>query len=182
MRTALILGGASCLAEDVETALRLGDYSGVVCANDAISWWPHDLDGAVSLHAEKLAAKWLPARLKQGYSRPKLVAAKDPGHSRCIPPLDRYIDPFFPGQIHSGSSGLMAAKMALIDLGFERGVLCGIPMDGQPHFFDDQPWRSAKSHVRGWNEAMPVIKDRLRSVSGITRDWLGAADKEWLST
>ena len=161
MRAALVLGGAQCLWDDVEAALRLGEYGAVIACNDAGASWPGPLDAICSLHEDKLRKIWLVRRARAGYVPPNVIATKAT-HTHQ-----------FDGQTASGSSGLFALKLALIDLGFERAVLCGIPMDIQPHFFGGDFWPGAKSHKRGWEQALPVIKDRARSMSGWTKELLG---------
>lgn len=182
MRIALVLGGAASVEADVEAALALGEYSGVIAANDAGAHWPGPLDGVCSIHADRLARIWLPARQKRGYPKPGMaVGTKSAADRRYTPPLDGFTDHLFLGQIHSGSSGLFALKLALIDLGFDRAVLCGIPMTETPHFFRGQPWKGAKSHKRGWQEAFPAIRDRARSLSGWTAELLRGPTAEWVA-
>ena len=89
----------------------------------------------------------------------------------------------FPGQTSSGTSGLFALKVALIDLGFDRAVLCGIPMQDEAGHLRDAaaPWSGAVAHWAGWLEAYPQIKDRARSMSGRTADLLGRPTAEWVA-
>jgi hypothetical protein len=63
-------------------------------------------------------------------------------------------------------------------LGYEEIVLAGIPMDNAGHYFDP-PWVAtdlADSAVATvWREARDRVFDgRVKSLSGNTRDWLGA--------
>jgi hypothetical protein len=178
MRVALVLGGAACLQADIAAALDLGEFDGVVAANDAGAWWPGPLDGWCSLHPQKLG-KWSAARAERGYPAAKRLF----GHQNETRKTagTEYSDHRFPGQLHSGSSGLFALKVALYDLGFSRAVCCGMPMDMQPHFFDRQGWQGAKSLKRGWTEALPAIRDQARSISGWTADLLGRPTAEWLA-
>lgn len=180
MRVALVLGGAGNLWTDVEAALDLGEYHGVVACNDAGAAWPGELDALVTLHAEK-APLWTERRVRNGYPWPKHILGHE-GLGR-VPPLcmTGSTDYRFPGQATTGSSGLFALKVALIDLAFDKAVLCGVPMDSAPgHFFDLSAWTGAMSHRRGWHEALPIIKNRARSMSGWTREILGAPEEEWL--
>lgn len=178
MKTCLVLGGASCLQADVTAAMGLGPFAGTVACNDSGTWWPGQLDGWVSLHSGKLTA-WARQRAKQGFTPASRLAGHLNETSRR-PELE-YVDHRFPGQIHVGSSGLFAVKFALLDLGFDRAVCCGLPMDEQCHFFRDAPWTGAKSHRRGWQEALPAIKDKVRSLSGWTADLLGCPSAEWIA-
>lgn len=194
MKTALVLGGASCLWSDVsaflggegaEIAKRTvcgpgGLCQGVVACNDAGAEWPGDLDGWVSLHPQFFTRKgWLEKR--QG-PPPKRIfahhAADKAVHRGRYPVGIEFTDYKFPGQERSGSSGLFAAKVALIDLGFDRAVLCGISMDPRPHFFDHEGWRSAEGFRSAWLAVPQEYRDRMRSMSGWTRTLLGAPEIE----
>lgn len=184
MRVALVLGGGNCVWSDVDAALELGEFAGVVACNDVAAAWPGELDAAVSLHAEKMGL-WMSQRRAAGHPEPKAVL----GHAEFrkgilkTPACLTGFTPFkFDGQTDSGSSGLFALKVALINLGFDRAVLCGVPMEAlQAHFFDTHKWGGAISHRRGWKQALPQIADRARSMSGWTREILGSPTTEWLS-
>lgn len=180
MRAALVLGGAGCLWDDVEAALELGEYQGVVACNDAGAAWPGELDAFATLHAEK-APFWIENRVRAGHPFPKAVLGYD-GAGRALPACMTGLTAWrFEGQTLTGSSGLFALKVALVDLGFDRAVLCGIPLEAGPgHFFDAAAWRAAVSYRSGWQEALPQIKHRARSMSGWTKGLLGAPDTEWL--
>lgn len=182
MKTALVLGGAGNLWTDIEAALCLGEFHGVVACNDAGAAWPGELDAFVTLHAEK-APLWAERRVAAGHPFPKAILGHE-GLGRKPPLCMTGTTPWkFPGQTSTGSSGLFALKVALIDLAFDKAVLCGVPMDAAPgHFFDTAAWRGAMSHRRGWHEALPTIKHRARSMSGWTREILGAPDEEWLGS
>jgi hypothetical protein len=73
-------------------------------------------------------------------------------------------------------------KVALIDLGFDRAVLCGIPLDARQNHFDTPgPWRPASQYEHGWRQALPHITDRTRSMGGWTADLLGRPTPEWIA-
>lgn len=87
-----------------------------------------------------------------------------------------------------GTSGLGAVLVG-IGLGYDRVVLCGLPLDDGPHN-GEPPWRKtafASSEACGpagsgysgmdhhWKRAMELAFDgRVKSMSGRTRDWFGA--------
>lgn len=181
MRVALVLGGAGCLWDDVRAALAIGRFDGVVACNDAGAVWPGRLDGWATLHPANMP-RWAEQRAKAGFPRAGRVLTHHQARPGRIPAcFDDTTEYRFPGQTVTGSSGLFAAKVALVDLGFDRAVLCGVPMQAAPgHFFDAKPWDGVASHRQGWLQAMPAIKDRIRSMSGWTAETLGFADKEWL--
>lgn len=182
-KTALVLGGAACVWSDIEAALDLGEYDLVVACNDVGAAWPGELDAWVSLHGEKFDL-WTARRDKAGHPPAKSVighaVARD-GVLRMPKAITGYAVHRFEGQKEAGSSGHFAMKYAIEDLGVDKAVLCGIPMDPIPHFFDKADWTAWRSHWRGWIEAQPHYKDRARSMSGRTRELLGAPDEEWLS-
>ncbi len=176
-RVALVLGGARSVYADVQAALDLGEFQGAVACNDIGIVWPGALDAWVSLHVDNFRG-WNNRRLSAG--RPPHKALY--GHA-FAPGPDIIITPYkFQGQDNSGSSGLFALKVALVDLGFDKAVLCGIPMsaDGN-HFFDPRPWDAAQHHQKAWREALPQIENRARSMSGWTSTLLGKPDENWLA-
>ncbi|MGA0604868.1 hypothetical protein ACO2Q0_02620 [Phenylobacterium sp. VNQ135] len=182
MTVALVLGGAACVWSDVEAALDLGEFSAVVACNDVVAAWPGRLDAAVSLHPEKFGT-WITQRRRRGYPDPVRVIGHE--NARANPRLPDCITGFashqFPGQKGSGSSGHFALKFALIDLGCDRAVLCGVPMsEDQAHFFDEKAWTAANPHRKGWEQSWSHIRHRARSMSGWTRAELGAPTRQWI--
>lgn len=178
---ALVLGSADCVDEDVAAALNLFDPDCVIAVNDMIARWHGPIDHAVSLHVEHLPG-WLRARATLQSERPtvwshhgSLLASRQP----------HLVDRFAPDW--KGSSGLFAVTVAL-ELGM-RAVLCGVPMDSQPH----APGRSADTWQGPWpqhqvdtyRKAWIANRDRLnasvRSMSGWTAEILGKPDQDWLS-
>lgn len=184
-RVALVLGGAGGVWRDIDAAMALGEYDGVVACNDIGTAWPGRLDAWVTLHPDKMA-DWIKAREAAGHPPADRIVVYDTyaereQHRVGLKP-DLVVPYRFPGQQSSGSSGLFAAKVALVDLGFDRAVACGIPMDGdRGHFFGGARWNGAQRHRAGWKEALPHIRDRLRSMSGWTSELLGAPDAAFLS-
>jgi hypothetical protein len=83
-----------------------------------------------------------------------------------------------------GTSGLMAVMVALA-IGFTRVVIAGIPLDDKPHFWapawESVPQFKSQTQITTWCEARDIwLKDRVRSMGGRTRQWLGYPSKEWL--
>lgn len=71
----------------------------------------------------------------------------------------------------SGSSAMLGIETA-IKLGHRKIICCGCPLDGD---------RKYESFRRGWQERIDLIKDKVRSMSGWTRDLVGAPSVEWLN-
>lgn len=185
MRVALVVGGSANVWEEVEAALALGDFHGAVGCNDVGAIWPGRLDAHVSLHADhhRLWAAQREARGLPPHKRVLVVTGAAQSEPRLSPAVTGETDYRFPGQTASGSSGLFALKVALIDLRFDRAVLCGIPMSGGAGHIarPGQPWAAAEAHQPGWIQALPQIKGRVRSMSGWTRDRLGIADAAFVN-
>jgi len=74
-----------------------------------------------------------------------------------------------------GTSALFGVRVA-IALGYEDILLCGVPLDNTGRYYD-APWnKGVDLNMAGmgeWEEFLPVLKGRVRSMSGRTRDLLG---------
>lgn len=180
--TCLVLGGGACVWDDLEKAREFGPFDATIAINDMLAHYEGEIDFAVSLHPEKYHL-WMQERDGKGMPRPKAFVAHsnntEQGRQKAFP-LDIVTDYRWPGMGGSGSSGLFAVKVA-IEQGFDRIVLCGVPMDGkQSHFFDKTPWSEVTAFTEAWTIANPFIRDVTRSMSGNTKDWLGYPTKEWL--
>lgn len=170
-RVALVLGGAACVGDDAEMAIAFckdkGLKWGAVACNEIAADYTGDLDAIVTVHSNKLG-KITATRHRKGLNRAPTYAHN--GRPTVL------TDWAFPGQRSAGSSGLFAAKVALVDLGFDAAILCGIPMDNSPHYFDDKPWTDADHHWPAFLEVADSVKGRLVSMSGRTRDLLGGPE------
>lgn len=184
MTNCLVLGGANNVFTDYERALQIGEFQGVVTINDFTTEWKGPITAAVSLHGDKWPI-WLRTRKNKGLSLPervyahadiaKSVARHDPQV------ITHYFHHLYPEQKESGSSGLFATMIALEDLGFDKVVLCGVPMTAEArHYFKEQPWGGAANNRRGWIQAKQHLVDRVRSMSGWTAEILGKPTVEWL--
>lgn len=177
MKIALCLGGAAGVQEDWAAALAIGDFDFIVACNDVGTIWPGRLDAWVTLHPEKLT-EWRDQRRANGHPD----AARYLVHGYNVPLWSELVEFRFPGQGDSGSSGMFTAKAALIDLGADRAVLAGIPMNRAPHFFDSQTWQSAGGYREIWNQVPAEYRARIRSMSGWTAEYLGYPTTEWLAS
>lgn len=177
MTTALCLGGAAGVQDDWAAALALGEYDFIVACNDVGAIWPGRLDAWCTLHPEKLAG-WRDQRRANGFAD----AARYLVHGDYPPKWAELVEFRFPGQDNSGSSGLFAVKVALIDLGADRAVLAGIPLSRTSHFFDAAQWEAAGGYREVWERLRPEYRARIRSMSGWTAHFFGTPTTEWLAT
>ena len=167
---AAVLGGARGVwAELAELETLIGRKPDlIVGTNDAGVVYPGHLDAWATLHHERFA-EWRQRRVGNQNYRAFIHAPFSGVEAEAIP--DRW----------AGSSGLFAAQVALSHLGARGVVLCGVPLDAdRAHFFNSYPWTDADVFRRGFEAALPVIRDTVRSMSGWTRDLLGVPDAQWL--
>jgi hypothetical protein len=150
--------------------------AGIIAINGMILFWPRRVHHGVSMHPAELRL-WKELRAIYGGDR-------DPGvvltHS-YKPPGDVVWD--IHGAIN-GTSALLAVMVGLA-LGYEKIILAGVPMDGGGHLYDP-PGTESTQFTQDWLEAewkqisAVYFNDRVRSLSGRTRDWLGAPTEDWL--
>jgi hypothetical protein len=74
----------------------------------------------------------------------------------------------------SGSSALLGA-LAGLRMGYGRIILCGCPMTGV-----NVAGGKYDSFQEGWKALEKELAGRVRSMSGWTREFLGAPTEEWL--
>lgn len=167
----LIMGGARCLWDDLAA---LGDWPhDRMAVNDIGSHWRDTLRHWVTLHPTYLPG-WMHYRHGHNYGNQGHVFT----HTIAGRDGDQHVQHKWPILDIGGSSGLFGVFTALL-MGYERVVLAGMPMDGQPHYFDP-PWSEGAGLEGGaeeivWREqAGRTFEGRVKSLSGRTRDWLGA--------
>jgi hypothetical protein len=172
--TALILGDGACVREDAAAALELFEpFNTIACSNIGIDW-----EGPVHIWATlhpSPCKDWIGIveavnkRVSLGRNRPQIW-----GHQPRVG-----ID--FATRDWGGSTGLFAVKVAL-ERGFQKIVLAGVPMETHHgHYYAKNiPWTSAPNFHRGWKQNHGKIADSVRSMSGWTRELLGAPTVEWL--
>ena len=156
--------------------MALGDFDFVIACNDVGAIWPGHLSAWVSLHPEKLG-RWRDQRRANGHPE----AARHMTHGDYLPSWAEQTEFRFPGQDRSGSSGLFAVKVALMELGAERAVLAGIPLERSSHFFDREQWEAAVGYRAAWESLRPCYRARMRSMSGWTAQLLGAPTADWIN-
>lgn len=145
----------------------------IMCVND-VGMHLHDrVRHWVTLHPEYMPG-WMQFRRGHLYGSgdtPMTHSQKDkPG-----------VDVVWPISNVGGTSGLFACFIALL-LGYNEIVLAGIPMTGSGHYFDP-PWYGSQFQDRAneivWKEARDrIFEGRVTSLSGLTKQWLGAPKLE----
>ncbi len=174
MTTALVLGSAHCLWNDLDAARgMIPEPDRIVIVNKVGLIWPHKVDAWVTYHPDLLRT-WVKQR-----ARNNLPAAQSLWSTSTRPDARQYGVQTL--SIAGGSSGMLGAFVALTMA--ERVVLCGVPIDPtMPHFAftNGKPWEDAYKFQRHWIDNRIDLQDRVKSMSGFTRELLGAPTREWL--
>jgi hypothetical protein len=172
MKRALIVGGAASVWDDVERALDLSEYDGVIVVKRMLHHWKGPLTAFVTLHPELIATS-LRERRHAGLPMNDFLIITTRNETRRDVKVDHVLADW------GGSSGLFAVKAAQ-HLGFDRNVLCGIPITATPHFDRAQDWKVAYNYQKGWRNYFENIRYTTRSMSGWTRSLLGEPTEAWL--
>lgn len=165
---ALVIGSADCVWDDLDR-VPTGWPDLVLAVNMAGATYPGIIDHWCSLHPEKFPG-WISTRRALGhpggYTRWAGKRVKGVDHG----PVDRVIEH------DGGTSAGLAIKVAL-HLGATQVVLAGCPQTNTPHFHDPRRWAHSDACWPEWVRLHADGKlDRVRSLSGRTRDLLGGPD------
>ena len=169
MKRALVLGSAHSVWRDLARVEAVtGPWQGPVIATNDLGIVLPRLDHWATLHPEKMP-DWIAARRANGL----------PDTYRTWSHTAGSVDHVVKGW-SNGSSGLLAVGVALA-LGADEVILCGLRMDKQRnHFRTEKGWGQALRYRAGWQSKQGLMRGRVHSMSGWTRDLLGAPP--WLST
>ena len=158
--TFLVVGSAACVWSDLE---KFGDQAAsVIAVNRMIVDYPGKLWGAASFH-EDLAAAW-----KRESQRPVTLYCPTAANGVEV------VVPHGNDRWH-GTSALYAVQIALEFGKADRVVLAGCPLDDSDHIYQTSNLREYLEEYRaGWVAMLPVIRGIVTSLSGWTRELLGA--------
>lgn len=163
--------------EDVAAALALFTPDTVFAVNQAGVTYQGALPHFATMHPE-LVPKWMGERDRAGQPRPGALWCP-PGRPRSPHFTFREIPSW------GGSSGLLAVTAAILPedeggLGIDKVVCAGVRLDKTPHFNDPAAWLDGTRYRAAWMRRMNVLRDRVRCMSGWTREVLGAPTADWL--
>lgn len=173
---ALCLGGAKSVWSDLQAAEVLLDGKPrlIVACNYAGLHYEGRIDAWASLHPE-LLWQWRRDRASGGRNTDCRYFVYS-GHADCgfaelLP--ERW----------AASSGLYMAQAALEKMGATGAILCGVPMDpAARHIHWPGEWEDGSRYWHGVLKAHADEPDRIRSMSGRTRELFGEPDGEWLAS
>lgn len=183
LRKCLVVGSAINLWDDVAKARELGEFDATYCVKLTGVHWPARFQVWCSLHPEwmdKYEAERHALNLPNGYEIVLPLESEVGTEGKRYGKRGRRLTYRWPGMNASGSSGLFAVKAALND-GFDRVVIAGMPMDNSNHFTRGKAWKQRDSFTAGWEQAMPHLVGKVKSLSGWTAEKLGAPDARWIN-
>ena len=173
-KVAFVMGGANTLDADHEAAQELCPLPDTrIFTNHAGRDYPFQVEHYVTLHPE-LMPGWIDERREKRYPDPDNLWTSN---KKDLPAglkwnhVDRW----------EGSSGLLAVTVAL-HLGYDKVILCGVPLDRQMRHYDSEElWQEAHKYRAGWVKHLPKMQGKVKSFSGWTSRLLGAPTREWLN-
>lgn len=178
MAVALVIGSANSVWSDYDRANLLLDELEktrpnvgfeTFVINDTIPVFPDFMDFAITLHPDKLR-RWAQGRNANGFNAPRQTWSLKRDKLVTNVSTD-----------WGGSSGLYACKIAM-EKGYQKIILCGVPMEPSfEHIVRNSAWNAAKQFRRGWERHMNDVKDMVRSFGGWTMEKLGSPTIEWIS-
>jgi len=169
MKSILIITGAALCVLDDLTVLAMDETRAdfMAIGLDAVNKYPWPI---------KYMATYHPVEIPEIKARRESIGGNTDyiviSHEQK-PGVD-IIEPLLGGEC-SGSSALMGAQAA-VKLGYRRIVLCGCPMTGKSVKNDNY-----ETFRAGWEQKKKFLNGRVRSMSGWTKELLGAPTEEWLN-
>lgn len=176
MSWSLVLGGAACVYDDLNRAIKLfGEPDVVVAVKDIWVEYPR-VDHVATYHIDRIPRE-LQKRRSLGYEDPICVWTYS--HFRT-PKIGLQVKAI---RITGGSSGLLGAMVGKQVA--DRAVLAGIPLDPtMPHFHTrkyGKPWKEGSMYLKTWHAMKAELQDKVKSMSGYTQKILGEPTLEWIN-
>ena len=168
----LITGSAPCVIDDIAVALLIAVKAN--CSHRDIDYMAIGLSSVVK-HARhiKYMATYHPAEIPEIKKRRGAAGGNIDymviSHEKK-PGVDVF-EPFIPP---TGSSSHLGA-LAAVRMGYKKIILCGCPLEGNTSNGND-----AKVFRDGWTAKIDIVKDKVRSMSGWTKELLGYPTREWI--
>jgi len=171
----LVIGSAPCVRDDLARfdPTHRGHRMSV---NDPAMHYTGKIEHLVSLHPEYFKC-WLGFRYGHNYGEG--LPVKTHSYKKWA-----MVDVVWSILNVGGTSGLFGVQVGLA-MGYDRIILAGMPMDNSGHYFDLKgpltDFENGQAIEEVWKWARDnQFEDRVRSLSGRTKDWLGEPDSGWL--
>jgi hypothetical protein len=179
----VVCGSARCLWDDlaiakIETSFL--DGADFMAIKQVGMYLPQDMKPRhwAGCHGERF--QWLVPLRRDGYyfrgrNGERQVHPQKLGIMVHADKLWPMVDHAWPGPL-TGTSSLFGVRVGLA-LGYEEVLLCGVPLDDSGRFYD-APWDKGVdlnvATMDEWEQYMPALQGRVKSMSGRTRELLGA--------
>lgn len=161
MVEALVIGGAECLASDLDL---LGPWDGLRIGINHAAYHVEHLDAIVTLHPEHVG-EWTAKRATAGFDPVPFYTHDPKGGSLKWQPDDLNV-------WVGGSSAMYAGGVARYVFGAERIVFAGCPLEDGPNPWRNGYWKYSKYRVRWVQARKKGYLDGWESLSGWTREFL----------
>ncbi|MFA5133087.1 MAG: hypothetical protein WC444_07210 [Candidatus Paceibacterota bacterium] len=176
----IILGSAKCAPEDFKNARNIAPKAEIMVLN--LSWF-----GILSqvVKGELIVKHWVSLYcdifVLRRWMKPKPITHTNLGDYSIDRKMADYIDRKWDFN-HYGSVGMFATKVAL-GLCYDKIILAGCPIDDSGHFYDfeNTKFEFDERTIATWKEFKDKPESvKVRSMSGLTKELLGAPDGKWL--
>lgn len=158
----------------MEQAYALVTPDTVIATNHAGKDYDGILEHWCTLHTEFMP-DWVKQRREAGFPDALQFWTSN---TKTIPPEHEGLYKNVPSW--NGSSGLLAIQVAL-ELGYEKIILCGIPLDKKAeHYNYTGDWMDAPRYRSAWTKNIGILKGKVKSFNGYTERILGVPTLEWL--
>ncbi len=171
-RILIITGSAPCVTDDLAVLIR----DVLIPADVDADYMAIGLD-AVDKHKSRIeyVATFHPVDIPGIHERRRASGGNEDfqiiSHWRT-PGVDILVPDFWKP---TGSSSLLGVQAALTIMDYQRVILCGCPLDGK-----NADGSSYATFREGWKKRGKEVKGRVKSMSGWTLEFLGAATIEWI--
>ena len=181
----IIVGTHPCVNADVDAALAKYPNASICAVNEATALVP--ADHVATCHGEKIAHfLQMHEDVWDDVAYPLPVV-----HIRNAPEADGIRAPLYRWDMNYGGGSAIFAAGVMVEIGFDLVVLAGCPIDGgggyalktnagTPHdprlgfMHDGHTMVEAWQHsIRSLKENAPAVADKIRSMSGFTKEVFG---------
>ena len=182
-KVAIICGSANGLWEDLAAAvdiLPMEAMPSIAALNIAGIFLPHVDDWFITAMDNVAPMAHLRERATiHGDRGAAEVCLHSPGREGLPPMMEGHKYWSIPTK---GTIAMFAVRV-LSSLGCRRMILAGVPLDDKAGYFYQPPWEAfgmSSESREYWSESSNHIKPYVRSMSGWTRELLGAPDEAWI--
>lgn len=168
MNRLIITGAHKDTLSDIYRIPNYQDFDFMAIGVDAVHLYPWRIKYVATYHPEDIP-KIKERRSKVGNTDYIVICHVD------TDPMGvkiKEVDIVEPHEAPSGSSSLLGT-LAAIKMGYDKIILCGCPLTGSNAVGSYEGFRF------GWEAKERVVKGRVKSMSGWTKEFLGEPTEEW---